>query len=261
METLAELVKSARSREGTALDIRERVAPYSYEKSGTNAWKAANLLSHYGVASLGDLAVVVGPKDADSAKRPATEGVVDSPEPLLALLGGTLLGATVDMTPPTEIATRTVVHPAGWGQYYDLGAGCTQLAYGGPPEDPSVVHFEREAWSENPIEPPESVAPEDTAVRANGETYTHAELLAASQQVVDRFDLQAGDEVLLGRRLTDATSLVAGVLAPLSVGATVVIAEDMAVDPEIAETVSLVVTPEAEAPGDVETPVCERVSL
>lgn len=265
METLADLVATGRTRDATAFEIESRVAPYSYEKCCTNAWKAANLLSHYGVASLGELSVVIGPKEGESGaeRGPGTpsEGVVDSPEPLLALLGGTLLGATVDMTPPAAIETKTVVHPAGWAEAYDLPPGCTQLAYGGPPEDPSVVHFEREAWSENPIEPPESVGPADTAVRANGDSYSHSQLLDASQHVVEEFSLTEGDSVLLATRLTDAKTLVAGVLAPMSVGATIVIPEAMVADSETARDATLVVT--GDGLEDVATPVYspEAVSL
>lgn len=239
MDTLADLIAEGRTREGTALDIESRVTPYSYEKWCTNTWKAANLLSHYGVASLGSLSVVVGPK---SDSGPA--GVVDTPAPLVAVLGGTLLGATVGATPPRSIETRTVVHPDGWGQRYDLPPGCTQLVYGGPPSEPSVVQFEREAWSENPIEPPESIGPDDEAVRMNGETHTHGAVLVAARAVVDRYDVSEGDEVVLATELDSMGAFVGGVVAPMSVGATVVVPSGCPDDPTVGDEDSLVVTDE-----------------
>jgi hypothetical protein len=215
METLKDLVAAGRERDGTALDVAGRPAPYSYDKFCTNAWKAGNLLGHYGVHSLGELAVVVGPKSGDGPV-----GTVDAAEPLLALLGGTLLGATVDVRPASPVETRTIVTPAGVTGY-EIPPECTHLAYGGPPEEPSVIHFEREAWSENPIEPPEPVASDDGALRADGVTYTHESVLDGVTAVVEQFDLDSDDRVVLAADATEPGALVAGVLAPLSVGATV----------------------------------------
>lgn len=221
MDTLKALVSAGRERDGTAIEIADRVAPYSYDKFCTNAWKAGNLLGHYGAQSVGELAVAVGPKTG--AKAPV--GTVDAAAPLLAVLGGTLLGATVDVRPGPAIETRTFVYPAGWGDNYEIPPECTRLAYGGPPEDPSVVHFEREAWSENPIEPPEPVGSDDDALRVDGATYTHETLLDGAADVADRYDIDDEDRVVLAADATEPGALVAGVLAPLSVGATVVVAK------------------------------------
>jgi len=84
-----------------------------------------------------------------------------------------------------------------------------------------VAHFERELWSENPVEPPDAVAAADPVFRADDRTYTHAELLAAARDVAAAHDLGDGDVVALDAPLTEVGALAAGVLAGLSVGATV----------------------------------------
>jgi len=241
METIAALLGTGRDREGVAIDAADRSAPYSYRELCTNAWKAGNLLGHYTHPG-GSVAVVAGPKAADRAgadgpDRPARgegsarhtetdrEGTIDSADPVLAALGGTLLGTTLTLTPETPVSTDALVRPAGaaWAGRYPAQAGCAVLAYGGPPEPSSVEHFEAALWSENPIEPPESVEPATPAVRANGETHSHGDLLNRAGAVVDQHNLDERSRVVLAGDLRAPGVLVAGVLAPLSVGATIVL--------------------------------------
>lgn len=226
-ETLKGLVAAGREREGTALAVADRPAPYSYRELCTNAWKAANLLGHYGVHSVGELAVEVGLKTTETEEHSPTNpvqnrrGELDAAEPLLAVLGGAILGASVDLTPEEPVDTPVLVAPADW----DIGRtkSCTRLSYGGPPTDPAVAHFERSVWSENPIEPPERVDPGDEALKFDGETWTHEELLAVVTDLVDDHDIAADSRVVLAADLTEPGGFVAGVLAPLAVGATVVV--------------------------------------
>jgi len=219
METLRDVLAAARDRDGTALAAAGRPAPYGYREFGTNGWKAGNLLRHYGVRPGAGTAVVVGPKGAGPADRRV--GVPDAPAPLSALLGGAALGATVDLTPASPVEDRALVVPAGWRGRYDPAPGCAVLAYGGPPEEPGVAHFERESWSENPIEVPGSVGPDDPAVSIDGEVYTHGELLDAAEAVSREHGLAEGSRVSLRAPVTEPGGLVAGVLAPLAAGATI----------------------------------------
>lgn len=218
-DTLKGLVAAGRGREGTALRIGGRAAPYSYRELFTNVWKAGNLFGHYGVHALGELALVVGSKTGGSAHR----GALDSAEPLLALFGGAIVGAVVDITPEEPVDAPALVAPARTHTTLGAAPGCSRLAYGGPPAEPAISHFERELWSENPVEPPESVAPEDGALRANGQQWTHGELLAAAADVVDAGAMTADSTVVMETTLDDVGSVVAGVIAPLAVGATVVV--------------------------------------
>lgn len=228
MDTLADLVAAGRERDGTAVEIVGRTTPHSYRDLCTNVWKAANLLGHYGVHPGGDVAVVPGPKNAESGDRSGRRGLVDSAEPLLATLGGALRGATVVSTPDQPVESRALVLPAGWWAEYETTPRCSALAYGGPPEDPRLTHLETELWSENPTRPPEQVDPETPALRADGRSHSHGELLAAATTVADRYSLDESSRVGLAAAVDTPVALVAGVLAPLSAGSTVVSALDAA---------------------------------
>ena len=252
-KTLKELIADAKDREGTVLDAAERSAPYSYREFATNCFKAGNLLGHYGVHPGAAVTVAVGPKEAhgdsgaddgetsdgetsdgetsdggtsdgeisDGGSGEDAIGFLGAAEPLLAILGGASVGATVDVTPAAPVESRALVAPA-W-RSSETVPRCSTLAYGGPPEDPAVAHFEAELWSENPTAPPEPVAATDPALRADGESYSHETLLAVAENVVADHGLDDTSQVMLSARLTDPGALVAGVLAPLSVGATVVL--------------------------------------
>jgi len=215
METLKDLAAAAKNRSGTVIDAADRSTPYSYDEFGTNSFKAGNLLGHYGVHPGGTVAVAVGPKERPSDGA-APAAIPDSADPLLALLGGVSIGATVDLTPEQPVDARALVR-ADW-QEMAVEPQCSVLAYGGPPTDPSVTHFERELWSENPTEPPESVESDDQAVRIDSETFTHAQLLDVSRNIVESNGLDETSRVLLAAGLTEPGALVAGVLAPLVSG-------------------------------------------
>jgi len=222
--TLKALVAAGREREGAALDVRSLTAPYSYRDLCTNVWKAGNLFGHYGVAGVGELALVVG------SKREAGSSRLDAAEPVLALLGGAIVGATVELDPDEPVDAPALVAPHH--HEVETAPGCSHLVYGGPPTDPQLSHFERELWSENPIEPPERVEPDDSAFRLDGEEWTHAQLLEAAADVVERYELSTASELLLETHLDDVGTVVSGVLAPMSVGATVVVPESAVGDGE-----------------------------
>jgi len=221
MDVVGDLVARERRSEALALRTDSRAGSYSYEKLCTNAWKAGNLLSHYGVRS--DATVVI---DAGESL---------SPPPLTAFLGAALLGATVrfepaetvQRDPPYSVETRALVVPTSRVEAYDPAPGTTVLAYGGVPGDPTVTHFEREVWSENPTTPPDEVNPgDDLLVAGAGEgRVTHRQALDTAERVAADADLEGGDVVAPRGPLTDPGVLVAGVLAPLSVGAAILLDE------------------------------------
>jgi acyl-CoA synthetase (AMP-forming)/AMP-acid ligase II len=219
METLAAVTATGRDRDGPVVEAPDRTAAYTYREFSTNAWKVGNLLRHYGVRPGASLGVVAGPKEPTPDDRPGRLG--STPEPLLAFLGGACLGAVVDFEPPQPVDARALVLPDAWLDRYDVGPGCSRLAYGGPPETPGVAHFEREFWSENPTQPPDPVEPDDPVLRVGDREYTHADLLAGAQALVDEYGLTAGDRVAIDAPVTVAGTVVAGVVAPLFVGATI----------------------------------------
>ena len=242
MDTIADLVADGRTHDGPLIDARERAAPYTYREFCTNVWKAGNLLGQYGAHPGSDGAVVIAPKPdtngpapppsdrpspATDRSTPNIEGTIDSADPLLAILGTTLVGACADLTPETPVGARTLVVPAGahWQERYPATPRCSVLAYGGPPDDPGVVQFESALWSQNPTAPPERVDAETLAVRAHGETYTHGTLMAGAETVVETYGLDATSRVAVEHDWRSVETLLAGLLAPLSVGATLILGE------------------------------------
>ena len=212
MDTVGDLVARERRSDALALRTDSRAGSYSYEKLCTTAWKAGNLFRHYGVREGATVAV-----DAAEAL---------SPPPLTAFLGAGLLGATVTFDPGRRVEARALVVPADRVADYDSGPGTQVLAYGDDPDETGVAHFEREVWSENPTMPPEAVAPGTAFLAADGETYTHRRLLTAADRVAREAGLTAADSVAVRAPLSDAGTVVGGVLAPLSVGGTILIDRD-----------------------------------
>jgi len=222
MQVLGDLVAEARERDGPLFESSERAAPYSYSDFAITVWKTGNLLRHYGVREGARVAVVAGPKAPTADDQPGWLGA--TPDPVVAFLAGAVDGAVVDMDPPAAVDAKVMIAPNDWLADYSLGPGTKALAYGGPPEDPTVAHLEREAWSENPLEPPAEVGPSDPVLAAD-QTYSHGDLLAASRRVVAESDLTGDDEIVLRAPLTKPGTIVAGVLAPMRIGATVVIGD------------------------------------
>lgn len=226
METVADLVAAGRDRDDVVLSVPGRTTDYRYDDFCTSVWKSGNLLRHYGLRAGARATVAVGPKEPNSGPA-ETLGWLDSADPLLGVLGAAQLGATVDLDPPAPadaaVESRVLVLPAAWVGEYEAAPGTSGVAYGGPPEDSGVVHFERERWSENPMQPPDPPTPGDDLLGG----YTHGDLVGAAGRVVDEYGLGEGSCVALaaplagsGRRV--AGTLAAGVLAPMLAGAAVV---------------------------------------
>ena len=222
MQTIGDLVADARERDGVLFRPAARPTLFSYADVCTTAWKVGNLLRHYGVRRGARVAVVAGPKDPSDGDEPGRIG--ESPDALLAFLGAACDGAVVDLDPPRAVESKVLIAPDAWLDDYRPGPGTKPIAYGGPPSDPRVAHLEREAWSENPLRPPGEFAPGDPVLAAD-ETYAHGDLLAASRRVVAEYDLTDGDEVALRAPVTEPGTIVAGLLAPMRVGATVLLGD------------------------------------
>lgn len=208
MDTLGELVARERRGREPALRAGTDANPrYDYHQFCTTAHKTGNFLSHRGV-HVGSTVAIVGE---------------ESGAPLLSLFGTALLGARVRFDPPREADTRMLVAPAETVGEYDLPPGASRIAYGGESSDPQVEAFGESVWSENPHcpTPPETDRNTPALVTAD-RTYTHGALLDATERVVERWDLNADDRVAIRAPLARAETVVAGVLAPLSVGGTVV---------------------------------------
>jgi hypothetical protein len=229
MDTFGDLVTAGRDREGTVIETLERTTPYSYQELATNTWKAGNLLGQYGAHPGSEVTVVIAPVEAgDESPDIESVGILDSPAPLLAVLGGPLLGATVTLKPASPIESSVLVRPVGMSEAFEVSPGTSVLGYGDKPDQPQVAHFEAETWSETPVEPPEPVAPADPALRFGDTDYSHADLLAAAERVVADENITSESIVGLAAPVTDPEAVITGVLAPMVAGATIVVGDDYA---------------------------------
>jgi len=221
-EVLGDLVAPSRRRDAPAYRHAEEPARcWSYETLCTTTWRTANLLRLYGVHTGATVGIVDAPKEpgatADDGRDPATP----IPEVIGALLGAGLLGAVVEFDPDPDFEGAALLCPAAVAAEAGVGPECTVLAYGGPPADPSVVHFEEEVWSETPIAPPESVRPDADVLAAGRDRFDHATLLGAAAGFADEQGLDDGDTVAVDASLAEPGTVVAGVIAPLLVGAAI----------------------------------------
>lgn len=198
-----------RTAESASSDRRPDGDPaveYSYHDFVTTAWKTANFFSHRGVHEGASVAV------ADDPAAP----------PLLAFFGAAQLGAVARFDPPKSVDADLLVGSGETVLEYDLPPGATRMAYtaGENVADPTVEAFGRSVWSENPVAPPEEVAPGAPALWTPGGALPQSDLLARAEAVA--VDRSPGDEVVVRAPLASPGTVVAGVLAPLLVGATVV---------------------------------------
>ena len=206
--TLGDAVARERRSSGPALRARASGRAYSYRDFITTSYKAGNVLRHLGVRPGDDVHV-------------ASEHV---PEPVLSFYGAAQLGAVTRFGTEAEGSPpRVVVAPAAREAEFDLPPGHNLAVYGDPPTDPSVTHWETEVWSENPAVHPVAVDADDPLFAVGDRTYAHGEVLAAAAAVVDDADIDPGMEVLLRGPPTDPAVVVAGLVAPILVGATVVL--------------------------------------
>ncbi|USZ68961.1 hypothetical protein NGM10_04295 [Halorussus salilacus] len=232
MDTIGDLVARERRSDDPALVAPRENRSYDYRRFCTTAWKTGNFWRRRGVHD-------------DS-----TVAVADDPEPeaVFSFLGAALLGARTRFGPSRDrdagdpaIDARVVVAPCDEIERYEVSPGTQRVAYGGPPDDPAVAHFERDVWSENPAFPETPVDPEAVALVARDERdrgadgeladreFSHADLLAGAREAADGWGLEPDDEVAVRAPLADPGTVVAGVLAPLLAGATILFPDGDAV--------------------------------
>lgn len=205
METLRDIVARERRGDAVALGAPAVDRQYDYRRLCTIAWKVGNFLRHLGV------------------RRGHAVGITHerAPTPVLSLIGTGLVGALARFDPPRNATLQAMVVPTTRLDEYELTPRTKLVAYGADPGDPSVAYFERDVWSENPTMPPGRVEPDDGLIAAGKRTYAHADVLAAAEEVAERWALAPGDRVAVRAPLTGPGTLTAGVIAPLVAGAAV----------------------------------------
>jgi hypothetical protein len=209
MDVLGDAINRQRRSADTALRAPAVGRAYDYRRFCTSAWKVGNFLRHLGVRNGAGVAIADDPL----------------PESVLTFYGAALLGGVVRFGPAETVSddTRALVVPVADLDDYDTGPSTKRIVYGGRAEDPAVSYFERDVWSENPTEPPDRIVPEDPLLSTPQGTYSHGDVLDAASTVIDRHGIGAGDSVAVRGSFTDPTAVVAGMVAPIVTGGTVVI--------------------------------------
>ncbi|MGB9961961.1 hypothetical protein ACOZ32_07110 [Halobacterium sp. MBLA0001] len=201
METVADVVATL---DDPAQPVLRHARPMDARTTRNRVYKTGNALRHRGVRVDAGVAILDAP----------------TPEAVQTFLGASLLGATVAFGPEPVVDARVLAGPTADLGAYDLPAGGQRVGWGEPPADPSWMYFERDVWSENPAFPEPEIDAGTTLLAAGGAT--HREVVAAAERVAsERYD--SHDAVAVRAPLSDPGTVVAGVVAPLLAGATVVL--------------------------------------
>jgi hypothetical protein len=210
METLADVVAALDDPDRPAIHA-ERV--HDARDTRSRVYKTGNALRHRGVREDAGVAVL-------DVREPAA---------LHSFLGAALLGATVTFGPDFVVEARVLAGPTGRLGEYELPAGGQRVGWGAPPADPSWMYFERDVWSENPAFPEPSVTSETELLPG----ISHGDAVDAAESVAA--DLDEDDAVALRAPLSHPGTVIAGVVAPLLAGASIVL-------PSAATAATVVVT-------------------
>ena len=205
MRVLGDVVARERRSDRMALRFADRTT--SYRDFCTTAWKSGHALSHLGVHTGAQVALT---------PNPALPVVT-------TLFGAACLGARV--TFDADADARAVLVPAGDEESVADRPGRTVVVYGDAPADPSHTHWEGVVWSENPVRPPGDQSPDEVVLESDSASLTHRAALTAAERVVADADLDAEASVALRASLADPRAVVAGVVAPLVAGGTVVLGD------------------------------------
>ncbi|MFC4356376.1 acetyl-CoA synthetase [Halobium salinum] len=211
MNVLGELVARERRSDRPAFRL-DGAESYSYHDLCTTAWKAGNVLRHYGVA----------------AGRHVEVAAVAHPAPVLTFLGAASIGAVTRFGPRPASDARAVLVPTAAEDDHELTPGSKLFVYGDRPERPGTIHWETDVWSENPAIPPYDVSPDDPVLVAGDDetTLSHRETLDRAEFIVGDFGLDAETQVAVRGTLERPGTVVAGLVAPLLAGGTIVAGDD-----------------------------------
>lgn len=199
MDTVVDLLDLPHPDDDLALQMGRR--RYEYHRFRATAYKTANYLRYNGVGPHATVAILDVP----------------APETLFGVLGTALLGGSVRIAPDRAVDDAVLFGPTEDLDEYDPAGGCKRIAFGAEPTDPTWAFFEREIWSENPFFPKTEVDGETNFV----EGWSQREALQTAESIAAELD---GDDVIAIRgSFTDPAVLIAGVLAPLIGGGSILL--------------------------------------
>ena len=192
--------------EGVVLEAPPR--EYTRRQFLTNIWKTGNYLRTLGVNEDSLVAITADP----------------TPETLLSFFGASLLDARVRFAPPADVDARVVVGPTDRLHGFELPPGGQYLGYGTAPDDPAWSYFERDVWSENPAFPDVDHDTTRPLLETEREQYDAEAVVESAQSLAA--ELEPDDQVALRVPLETPGTIVAGILAPLSADATILLPTD-----------------------------------
>jgi len=222
MDRLVEVLESlepgtSEADDGSAVSLRAGNRSYDPGRFRQTIYKTGNYLRHCGVHEGAVVEMLPDP----------------APETVFAMLATWLLGGRVAPVPPEvdgpdaadqrdgTVAVR--LGPTSELPAQPVEPGCTLLGFGAEPADPSVAYFEREIWSENPFFP-ETDLPPDRPLFAHDRSTELDILLDRATDAADGF--ASTDIVAIRTSLLGPGTAVAGLLAPLLAGATILLPAD-----------------------------------
>ncbi len=208
MTVVGDLIGRERRTRAVAL-VTSDGSERTYHDLITNAYKAANVLRYLGAREGSTVAV---------DPRPGFHTTI-------AFLGAARLGAAVrfDTSAGIEAGDRVVLAPNEAEAELIPDPGTNLTVFGDPPDRPGTTHWESELWSENPATPPSDVDPDDTVIRGENGVVSHRALLALATRVADDYEIDEGTRVVLRESFAVPNAVTAGVVAPLSRDATIVL--------------------------------------
>lgn len=201
MESIGELATLNRHGRAVALQTDGRV--YSQADLSSTVSQVTNFFSYLGVTGGGTVEI-----------DPST-----APENVISFLATARLGALADFEPTG--GGDVVVVPADREDEFEGGDGTKLVVYGGEPHSPHSFPWETTVWSETPVPYTVRGTPDDPVLATEAAPLRHRDLLDAAENVVEEYDIDEDTTVALRAPLVEPGSVIAGVVAPLSVGATV----------------------------------------
>lgn len=201
METIGELATVNRYGRTVALETDGQV--YSQADLSSTVAKVTNFFSYLGVT--GDGTVEIDPSI--------------TPENVISFLATARLGGLADFEPTGD--GDVVVVPADREDEFEGGDGTKLVVYGGQPHSPHSYHWETTVWSETPVPYVVRGGPNDPVLATEAAPLRHKDLLDAAEEIVEKYDIDEETTVALRTPLVEPGAVIAGIIAPRSVGATV----------------------------------------
>lgn len=201
MESIGELATANRHGRSVALRTDGRV--YSQADLSSTVAQVTNFFSYLGVTGGGTVEI-----------DPST-----TPENVISFLATARLGAVADFE-PTGDGDVIVVSKEREGEF-ESGDGTKLVVYGGEATEPQSYHWETSVWSERAVPYTVRGTPDDPVLATEAAPLSHGTLIDAAEALVDEYDIDEDTTVALRTPLAEPGAVVAGIIAPLSVGATV----------------------------------------